>query len=331
MAVTQISDVIIPEIFNQYTMEQSIYKSRFFRSNIIQPNASIIEFLNGGGRTFNVPFWQDTAGTSGDIPSESVNTTINNITSDKQIGVRLMREKAWGSNNMAGILAGSDPLQAIADRVTGYWAQAYDIVAIKILEGVVADNIANDSSDLVNETTAQFNDDGVIDAQGLLGENGTVGRSDLNNGDFVAIMVNPKVYSLMRKLDLIDFVPVSTQDRPLELYMNMQVIVDRNATENTTPDPDLYTSYIFKSGFIGFGESSARYLPTELDRDPKLGGGQDQLFTRRVFGLHPGGWAYQSPTIAGEFPTDAELSANTAWSRVNQKENSGFVAYTHTL
>ena len=29
---TQITDVVVPEIFTDYTMEESIYKSRFFLS-----------------------------------------------------------------------------------------------------------------------------------------------------------------------------------------------------------------------------------------------------------------------------------------------------------
>ena len=331
MAETRISDVIVPEIFTDYTMEPTIYRSRFWRSGVLEQNAGLNNLLDGGGKTFNLPFWQDTAGTSGDVPSETVDTTINNITADKQVARRQNREKAWGQNALSAILAGSEPLESAASRVMDYWAQAYDIISIKSLEGVVADNIANDSGDLVNDISGltggneYFSDDGVIDTQALLGENGTVGSMD--SADYTAILVHPKTYAYMRKLDLIDFEPVSEQVRSLGTYMGMTVIVDRNATLAT----DVYSTYIFKTGALQYGFSSARYEPTEVYRQPGRGFGTDELYTRRVTAIHPVGFAWTDASVAGTSPTDAELADAANWDRVYKKENSGFVVFKHKL
>ncbi len=323
---TQITDVVVPEIFTDYTMEQSIYKSRFFLSNIISDEAGLSNLVAGGGRTFNIPFWQDVDHNESGIPVENTDGTLDKITASKQVGVRLQRYKYWGSEDMAKSLAGSDPMQAIADRVIGYWAQDYDKTLISIVDGVIADNIANDSSDLVNVTATAFDDDGVIDTQALLGENGTVGRGDLNNGDFVGIAVHPNTFALMRKNDLITFVPVSEQVRPIPMYMGMNVIVDRNLPV----DGGVYTSIIFKSSAFGFGISGNLIVPTAVDRDEKKGMGQDQLFTRRNYIIHPQGFEYTG-TSAGEYPTNTELANASSWSRVYEKENIGFCAYQHTL
>jgi hypothetical protein len=326
MAETRIADVIVPEVFTNYTLEPSIFKSRFFLSGALRDDPALSALLTGGGSTFNLPYWQDVDHTESDLPSETVATTINPLTASSQIAVRLEREKAWGANNISALLAGSNPLQSIGDRVITYWTQDYDKTVLDIANGVIADNIVNDASDLVNVTATPFDDDGVIDAQALLGENGTIGRQDLNNGDFVGIAVHPDQYALMRKNDLITFVAISEQIRPVPTYMGMNVIVDRNLLLSV----GVYTSIIFKAGAFAFGQSSTGFTPTEIDRRPGIGFGTDDLYTRRVYGLHPGGFQFVG-TPAGISPTNAELAVATSWDRVFEKENIGFVAYKSTI
>lgn len=335
MAETRLADVIVPEVFTDYTLEPSIRKSRFWQAGLIEQNPAITALLNGGGTTFEFPFWQDTVGTSGDIPSETVDATINNVTSSRQEARRQLREKAWGQNAIAVQFSGSSPLQSAIDRVNTYWAQAYDLMAVATLQGVIAENIANDSGDLVNDISgaggaaAQFGDDGVIDAQALLGENGVVGRAD--SSDFTSIIVHPRTYAFMRKQDLIDEVPVSNQDRPLETYLRMRVIVDNNIPVNTTPTPDVYDTYIMKPGAMQWGIGTAGYEPTEIHREPGRGFGIDELFTRRVFAIHVVGTRWLNASVAGVSPTDAELRTSSNYDRVYQKENMGFVMLRHTL
>jgi len=333
MAETRLTNAIVPDVFNGYTVEPSIYKSRFYASGALVEDPVVSGLLGGGGEIYNLPYWQDVAGTSGDIPSETVAATVNNMAAAKQAFRKQTRNKAWGSNDLVAVYAGSDPMQSLINMVTGYWAQAFDQIAINSLRGVVADNIANDSGDLVNDISggagaaAVFSDAAIIDAQAKLGENGTVGANDLNNGAFAAILVHPLTYAYMRKADLIDFVPVSGQERPLEFYMGMRVIVDRNAYVNS----GTYDSYILKNGVLRMGMATNGYLPTETDRDPSTGFGIDKLYTRRTFAIHPIGTAWADTSVAGVSPTDAETVAATNWNRVYNAENMGLVVLRHKL
>jgi hypothetical protein len=339
MAETRIADVIVPEVFTEYTLEDSIYRSRLFNSGIMAVNPALTSLLNGGGTTFNLPFWQDVVGTTGDVPIEGTDQTVNAIGAEAQVARRQFRTKAWGSNDLAAVLAGSNPLNAAAERVNQFYAQAYDAIAIAQLNGVIADNVANDSGDLINDISgaagaaSNFTDDAVIDAQALLGENGVVGENA--ETDYVAILVEPKTYAYMRKLDLIDFVPISDQQRPLPFYMGMRVIVDRNLPVDPTgggAGVPSYRAYIFKSGAIQWGVGSSEYLPTELDRNPLDGFGVDQLITRRAFAIHPVGFAWTETTVTGGVsPSDANLALAANWNRVFTKENSRFVALEYTL
>lgn len=333
MAETRLTNSVIPDVFTAYTVEPSIYRSRFYNAGVMQMDEGVSALLGGGGEIYNLPFWQDVAGTSGDIPSETVAATVNNLAASKQSFRKQVRLKTWGANDLVTVYAGSDPMAKLTDMVTGYWGQAFDQVAINSLRGVVADNIANDSGDLVNDISAvsgsgaYFSDSAVIDAQAKLGENGVAGATDNANGNFAAILVHPATYAYMRKQDLIDQVPISGQPRPLEFYMGMQVIVDRNAYVNST----VYDSYILKNGVLRMGLTSTGYLPTEVYRDPSTGFGIDSLYTRRTFAIHPVGTAWADTSVAGVSPTDGELYAATNWNRVFSAENMGLVVLRHKL
>lgn len=333
MSETRLTNAIIPDVFTGYTLEPSIYKSRFYNSGVMVSDPAIDALLGGGGEIYNLPFWQDVSGTSGDIPIEGTDATVNNMASAKQAFRKQVRNKVWGANDLVSVYAGDDPMAKLTSMVTGYWGQAFDQIAINSLRGIVADNIANDSGDLVNDissgvgSAAYFSDSGVIDAQAKLGENGTVGANDLNNGGFAAILVHPATYAYMRKIDVIDYVPISGQERPLEFYMGMAVIVDRNAYVNST----VYDSYILKNGVLRFGQTGNGYMPTEVARKPLDGFGIDQLITRRTFAIHPIGTAWADTSVAGVSPTDGELYAATNWNRVFSAENMGIVVLRHKL
>lgn len=333
MSETRLTNAVVPDVFSAYTVEPSIYRSRFYSSGVMQMDEGISALLAGGGEIYNLPFWQDVSGTSGDIPSETVAATVNNLAAAKQAFRKQVRNKAWGANDLVAVYAGSDPMAKLTEMVVGYWAQAFDQIAINSLRGIVADNIANDSGDLVNDissasgSAAYFSDAGVIDAQAKLGENGTVSAGDNNNGNYAAILVNNATYAYMRKIDVIDFVPISGQERPVEFYMGMRVIVDRNAYVNST----VYDSYILKNGVLRMGMTTSGYLPTEVDRDPSTGFGIDKLYTRRTFAIHPIGTAWADTSVAGVSPTDGELYAATNWNRVFNAENMGIVVLRHKL
>lgn len=325
MAETRLTNVEFDaEVFSAYTVEPSIYKSEFFKSGVIEVDPMISSMIAGPGESFSIPGLVSTAGTSGDIPIEGTDATVNALTSTKQTFRKQVRNKVWGANDLTRIFAGVEAINKAAGMVVDYWAQSNDIIAIKSITGLIADNVANDSNDLVNiistgtGSASYFSDDAIIDTQSLLGENG--------NG-FVAMVVHPSTYAYMRKLDLIDLVPVSGQDRTIESYMGMQVIVDRNAYVNST----VYDTILLKPGFLKYGITTEGYIPTEIARKPLDGFGIDQLITRRTFALHPMGWAIVESGISGLTPTDNELAAAGTWNRVWNKENSGIVVLRHKL
>lgn len=319
MAKTQISDVIVPDVFNPYVVQRTAELSALRRSGIVSASSELDRLAQSGGKTINMPFWDDLSG-SDEVLSDSGALTPAKITAGQDVAVLLMRGKAWEVNDLARALSGDDPMGAVGDLVAEYWARREQDALISVLTGVFADNTANDSSDLVNDiaiedgtnaaSTNLVSADAVIDTATLLGDAAS---------RFTAIAVHSTVYAAMQKANLIDFEPTNTQNIGWGVYLGKTVIVDdRCPREAGSTSGYKYTSYLFGQGAIGLGEGAAP-VPTETDRDSLAG--DDILVNRRHYILHPRGVKFTSSSVAGSSPTNAELEAAANWDRVYDQKN----------
>ena len=114
------SDVIIPEVFTPYVIEQTTARDAFLQSGVVQPMAELN--ATEGGDLINVPFFS--ANLSGDfeVLSDSSSLTPGKITTDKQGGVILHRGRAFSSRDLASLAVGGslDPMAAIAQKMAAY-------------------------------------------------------------------------------------------------------------------------------------------------------------------------------------------------------------------
>jgi hypothetical protein len=87
------SDIIIPEVFTPYVIEQTTQRDAFLASGVVQPLAELN--ATEGGDFINVPFWK--ANLSGDfeVLTDSSSLTPGKIQADKQVGVILHRGRAF--------------------------------------------------------------------------------------------------------------------------------------------------------------------------------------------------------------------------------------------
>lgn len=327
MPETRITNVVVPEIFGPYTMERALAKNTFYQSGIMINNPQLSSLLAGGGATFNLPFWDDLGGDS-EVPSETVDATINNITADKQIARRQMRVKSWGSNDMAAALAGEDPYEAIADRVAQFWATQMQKTLVSTALGVLNDNVQNDSSTLVHDISIE--DGANAAATNRISGTNTI-DAVMQQGDrfdeVVGIAVHSAVYTTLVKADLIDYIRDSEGRILMPSYMGLAVVVDDSLPVVAGGTSGYkYWSFLFKANAFAYGESDARIITTEVERAPRSGMGQDILHTRRQFAIHPIGTAWQESSVAGESPTNAELEMHANWDAVYQTKNIGVMA-----
>ena len=319
MAVTKIADVIVPEIFTPYVIEKTAEKSRILTSGIAIANPKLNELVTAGGTTMQMPYWKDLTGAD-EVLSDQTPLTPGKIGADKDVACLLLRGRAWGANELAGALAGDDPMAAIADRVADYWARREQATLVSVLTGAFA--AASMSNHTLDKSAAAGGIDGpmVLDAKQLLGDSAD---------QLQAIMMHSAVFTELQKQNLIQYTTTSDGKIAFPTYLGYQIITDDGMPVDTSGQTPIYTTYLFAKGSIGRGEGTPVSLtPTETDRDSLAG--EDFLINRRAFVLHPMGVKWKG-TPAGVTPTNAELATGTNWERVYEDKNIGLVAIKHKI
>lgn len=315
--ITKISDIVVPELFADYIQQETERKDRLILSGAVQVSPFLNNFLSGGGLTINVPGFTDLDQDEENVATddESVTSTPNKIGTATEIAVRCSRNQSWSSMDLAAALAGPDPLDAIGSRVVEYWLGRRQAMLVATMNGVIADNTANDSGDYTNDISASSFSDGVTNfsAEALIDAAVTMGDS---MDDLGLMMVHSIVYARMQKNNLIDFIPDARGEVNIPVFHNRVVIVD-----DTMPKTgDVYDTWLFGAGAIQLGVGSPKE-PVEVDRVPAAGNGSGQeiLYTRTELAMHPTGHAYTG-TAANGGPSNAATTNNLAaagsWNRV---------------
>lgn len=311
MPKTTVADVIVPEVFNPYVVQQTAELSALYQSGIVATSDELNSLAASGGRLINMPFWNDLDGDD-EVLSDIAALDVERITSGQDIAALLMRGKAWSVNDLAKALSGDDPMATIGQMVAGYWARRMQATLLSILTGVFA---APSMAANVYDTDDRISADNTILAIQCLGD----AKSKLTG-----FMMHSAVEADLARQDLIDFTKDSTGSIEIPTYLGKRVIVDDGC-----PVADgVYTTYIFGQGAIGYGEGGAP-VPTETTRDALSG--DDILINRRHFLLHPRGVRWTDAVVGGSSPTNAELANPANWLRVYEPKNVRIVKYTHRI
>jgi len=325
MATTQISDIIEPKEFAEYALEKTKENSLFFSSGI----ANFGEFntqANSGGRTVDMPFWVDLADTDSNVDDDdpAVTATPEKASSGDDIAFNHNRNKTIQGADLAAIVAGDDPLTVLANRFVSYWDREYQKIMINSGLGVLADNIANDASDMVKDIATdaagavtvaeQLTANSMVDAMQTMG--------DAKN-DLAAIAIHSLVHANLQKQGALqDHFDIQTNALLFQTFMGKRVIVTDAMPAVAGANRVTYTSILFGAGAFGHGEGSPK-VPVETDRTVLggNGGGIETLVNRRNFILHPRGIKWVGGSVAKKGPTNAELKLAANFDRVYQRKN----------
>ena len=191
------------------------------------------------------------------------------------------------------------------------------------MKGVFADNAAapggsdtHTQNDMIHDVSGASFAAGITDfsAEAVIDASLTMGDS---MDQLSMIMMHSVVYGRAQKNNLIDFVPDSINGAAVSIptFLGRQVIVD-----DSMPNTDgVFDTWLFGAGAVAWGAGSPK-VPTETFRSPAAGngGGQDTLYNRVEWCIHPVGYAYAG-TAANGGPSNAATSNNLAhadsWSR----------------
>jgi hypothetical protein len=332
------SDIIIPEIFTPYLIEQTTLRDAFLASGVVQPMAELD--ATEGGDYVNVPFFKANLTGDFEVLSDSESMTPGKITADKQVGVILHRGRAFESRDLAALAAGADPMAAIGAKLADYVANQRQKDLIKCAEGVFGSLTGSDSPAF---SALRFDTSGmtalgprqVAKARSLLGDQGD---------KLTAVGMHSAVYYDLVERKAIDYVTntearLSTAatgastinavggsiaaayggDNAVPFYMGLRVIV----SDDLAPTSTNYPVYFFTQGAIASGEQMNMRIETDRDILAK----SDAMSIDLHYCYHPVGAKWGVGTTN---PTQAQLATIGNWTKVYETKNLGIVRATVT-
>lgn len=321
MAYTKISDVIIPELFTDYVIDKTTEKSEIMFAGVVENNPMLNGFVADGGITYTMPKWNDLTGNS-QVLSENNDVEVSGITSKSEIATKLLRVNAWGANDLAGALAGDDPMKAIGALVSNWWVRDERDIVLSILKGVFdSAGMADLVLDVSGETNGKIGATVVLDGKQLLGD-----ASDL----LTMMYMNSAVFTELQKQNLIEYIPASESKTNIPTYLGYRVVKDDSIT---TLGDNKYATYLLSKGCIQRGTGIPQsFVPTETDRDSLGSGGRDVLVNRQAKILHPKGISWIGVgNIVDSTPSNVELATGTNWQRVADLKKIGMVKIVHKI
>ena len=308
-STTKIADVIQPEIFTQYVINRTMELSELIESGIAEHSAEFDALASGPNTLIHMPFWNDLTGEP-EIMDDKGHTVPGKLSTGQDIARKIAFTKSFGANALVGHLAGDDPMRVIADRFAVYWNRVYQKVLLKQLEGVFTSAKMKDKVlDItkLSDEKALISGDTFLDACQLMGD---------AKDSITAVMMNSAVETKLRKLDLLERTEaLSAMGKPIYTFMGHRVVVD-DAMKYDKEKKEA-EMYLFGNGAIAWGNGhDSKIKETEVVRDGLSLAGEDILVNRKISILHPRGIKFTESSVAGTFPTIAELAKGTNWERV---------------
>lgn len=325
MATVAIADIYNPLTFAGAVQEAQTEKNAFLASGVMVQDAALASQASAGGNIGEVSFFNP-LGTgepnySNDNPA--VFSTPSNIGSKKQVWRNAARNKSWSAMDLARDLALQDPIGAITNRIGAYWATDDQSRVINSCLGVLADNIANDGGDMLfsvaSDAAGAITDAERISATVSIDGDQTLGDAQ---GSLTVMAVHSRIYTRLRKQNLIDFIPVGDQGQKIAMYLGKRLIVDDSLPAIAGANRITYTSILFGPGSFIMADTPVN-KPSAIERveNSGNGGGEEIIYSRIANILHPNGFSFTSANVAAQAASYAELKLAANWDRKLARKN----------
>ena len=159
MAAVQLADIIDAKVFQDLPAVNSPEKTAFYSSGIVARSALYDSLASAAGKLAELPFWKDIDETVAPNLSTDNPATIaspSKIVQGEQITRKAFLNKGMSASDLASELAmGPKAMEHIRARIDTYWTRQWQRRLIASCNGLYADNVANNSSDMVVNVAAE--------------------------------------------------------------------------------------------------------------------------------------------------------------------------------
>lgn len=326
MATVQLADLQFGPSFNNYVIQPNTRLNAFIATGVMVNDAQISALAGSDGFLHQTPRWgrlaNDEPNASSDNPSDVA--VPKKITTDLTVARKLFRNQGWSSADLSAALVSQDPMAVISAQLNDYWAGVEQTTVLKMCLGILADNIANDASDMVTDVGTDAVG-AAVDAE-LFGADvmlaADLGLGD-NQGKLTVLAVHSVIWGRMRHLGLlVDMFDPQTNVLLYQTYLGKRVIVDDDMPVTQGTNRKKYTSIAFGTGMFGHGVAQPK-TPTEVSREAAQGNGEgvETLWNRRHEIIHPRGFSVAGLQVsATASPSYATLVLAASWDRKDPRK-----------
>jgi hypothetical protein len=326
MASTQISDIAFdPDVYASYMQENDPALNAFLASGALVSDAILNARAAGEAEITTIPFWKDLDNSDENISSDNPATmaTPDKIETGKMVARTVHINNLWETMNLAAEISAQEPMLQIQSRTNTYWVNRMSDRLQGTQTGLFLENEAG-TGDMIIDVSTEDGDNAVaankwsfetfVDGYSTMGENAN---------KLALLAVHPEVMKTMRKENNIEFIQDSVTGLSIPMYNGLRVIEDKKQPVIAgTTTGFRYVSTIYGAGAFALGEALAkRPVAVEFDEKAGNGAGLETLAERKQWIIHPGGYAWQEATVAGQSPTVAECALPANWARQFEREN----------
>ena len=331
MAITTIADMqIVPEKFTQYVLNRTTEKNTMVNSGIATPDSTVAQLINGtprGGRFIEMPMYNALGGEEEIFGEQALNP--DKITTGAERATLLIRQKAWGDTDLATVLGGSDPMNAVVNLIADWRNTREQKIYLSILNGLL-DASKGALKSHVNDisggsgTAAVISDGAALDTKQTLGDNyGLLGM----------VFMHSMTYTYLQKNGMITRQPIfNPAETPVELntYLGYRVMVDDSMPVNN----GVYDTYFLGAGaFVRQDGMPMGLVGTETDRDKLTA--TNYLINRWCQIIHPRGFSWVSDGTytdgTNKYPANVDLAKPENWKLVVDAKKIPIACLKHKL
>lgn len=328
MAYTSIADMqLIPNKFADYVLHRTTEKSMLVRSGITVSDPVVARLINGaprGSRFIEMPYVDPLAGEETTFNEQEL--AVSGITTGKGYATLMIRQKAWGDNDLAHVAGGLDPMAAVGNLIADWWTVREQAAMLSVLKGIL-DPTAGALKAHILDVTGDATDpyisvDTALDTKNLMG--------DAYDKLGVCFM-HSATYTYLQKKQQIDTVYDSDLKINIQYYLGYQVIVDDGMPVEGDAGSRAYTTYFLGKGCIARQDGTPEGLVT-VERGRHELKAQNFLINRRAMVLHPLGLSWNvGASLTDLYPNNTELANPANWTVVEDLKNIPICALKHKI
>lgn len=305
----KITDLIKHDEFAAYAQQAMLDRSTLIKSGIASPDAAIAERCNAagaGGNFVHLPFFGQLDGggniEAAPLKNDGTEASVKSAETKEDIAVICTRVQAFGATDLDALVAGSDPMLALANGFADWWNKERNLRLINVLNGSLGavSGLTLDITDSTSDADKLVTADALLDAAQLLGD---------RKSELTAYAMSSATETHLQKLEGSDLFKPSDIPGNLKIYNGRAVIVDDNIADGTV--------YLFAPGAVAYNQcpykaSAPQYEP--FREELKSQGG---IVTRDRSIIHVRGIKWKTTTTN---PNNATLATTSNWEQAYAKK-----------